>query len=136
LTASRPQRSRSRHRITRKDHIAAEQIEGELTSQYRRWRGIDPNVIAGLFNPASHRLEVSEISGRGVGLDVVKTTIEELGGSVTVNSEPDRLTLSNHAPAIRVNRGKSIFGCIVCHFVARSNASATATATPRRKHHR
>ena len=31
--------------------------------------------------------EVSDVSGRGVGLDVVKTTIESLGGSVTIDSE-------------------------------------------------
>ena len=36
----------------------------------------------------STKSEVSETSGRGVGLDVVKTTIEELGGSITVSSEP------------------------------------------------
>ncbi len=31
--------------------------------------------------------KVSDISGRGVGLDVVKSTIEALGGSITINSE-------------------------------------------------
>src|SRR5699024_10087229 len=30
--------------------------------------------------------EVSDISGRGVGLDVVKNTIENLGGSITIDS--------------------------------------------------
>ncbi|HZW68213.1 MAG TPA: chemotaxis protein CheA [Pseudogracilibacillus sp.] len=34
--------------------------------------------------------EVSDVSGRGVGLDVVKTTIESLGGSVTIDSEQGR----------------------------------------------
>lgn len=32
---------------------------------------------------------VSDISGRGVGLDVVKTTIESLGGSISIESTPD-----------------------------------------------
>ncbi|MGD2113729.1 MAG: response regulator, partial [Acidobacteriota bacterium] len=41
------------------------------------------------FSTAS---ELSEISGRGVGLDVVKTTISRLKGSVTVSSEPGRGT--------------------------------------------
>lgn len=31
--------------------------------------------------------EVSDVSGRGVGLDVVKTTIESLGGNITIDSE-------------------------------------------------
>ncbi|WP_232697052.1 chemotaxis protein CheA [Brevibacillus daliensis] len=33
--------------------------------------------------------QVSDISGRGVGLDVVKTKIESLGGSVSVDSSPN-----------------------------------------------
>lgn len=42
-----------------------------------------------LFEPGmSTRDEVSEVSGRGVGLDVVKRTIEGLGGSVAVVSRP------------------------------------------------
>ena len=52
-------------------------------------RGIDPAVIPLIFQPGfSTRNEVSEMSGRGVGLDVVQTTIEELGGTVSVSSEP------------------------------------------------
>ena len=33
---------------------------------------------------------ISDVSGRGVGLDVVKSTIESLGGTITVDSEIDR----------------------------------------------
>lgn len=32
---------------------------------------------------------VSDISGRGVGLDVVKTTIQSLGGNISIESTPD-----------------------------------------------
>ncbi|HLS06499.1 MAG TPA: chemotaxis protein CheA [Bacillota bacterium] len=34
--------------------------------------------------------EVSDVSGRGVGLDVVKTTIEMLGGSISIDSTPGK----------------------------------------------
>ena len=52
-------------------------------------RGIDPSLIERIFQPGfSTATEVSHISGRGVGLDVVKTTIEELGGSISVRSAP------------------------------------------------
>ena len=52
-------------------------------------RGIDPSLIEKIFQPGfSTASEISSISGRGVGLDVVKTTIEDLGGSITVTSEP------------------------------------------------
>jgi chemotaxis protein histidine kinase CheA len=52
-------------------------------------RGIDPSVIDRIFQPGfSTASEVSELSGRGVGLDVVKTTVEELGGAINVRSTP------------------------------------------------
>ena len=52
-------------------------------------RGIDSPILDLIFGPGfSTASEVTELSGRGVGLDIVKTTIAELGGSVTVNSIP------------------------------------------------
>ena len=54
-------------------------------------RGIDPSLLEKIFEPGfSTAEEVSELSGRGVGLDVVKTSIEDLGGSVSVRSEPGK----------------------------------------------
>jgi len=53
-------------------------------------RGIDPQTIASgiLFNPGfSTAPELSEISGRGVGLDVVKTIVDSRSGSVQIESE-------------------------------------------------
>ena len=46
-----------------------------------------------LFEPGmSTKDEVSEISGRGVGLDAVKRQIEALGGTLSLQSEPGRGT--------------------------------------------
>ena len=54
-------------------------------------RGIAPAVIEKIFEPGfSTAAHVSDISGRGVGLDVVKTTVEELGGTVGVRSGPNQ----------------------------------------------
>jgi two-component system chemotaxis sensor kinase CheA len=70
-------------------------------------RGIDPETIRAaaiakgieptkdpfdlIFVPGfSTAAEVSEISGRGVGLDVVKKNIQDLKGSIEVLSEPGR----------------------------------------------
>jgi two-component system chemotaxis sensor kinase CheA len=51
-------------------------------------RGIAPENLERIFQPGfSTTNDVSEFSGRGVGLDAVKTAIEELGGSVSVTSE-------------------------------------------------
>lgn len=69
--------------------IEAKRTEGELKIRVTdNGRGIDPATIKKLFDPGfSTASEVSEISGRGVGLDVVKTMVEDAGGSVTVNSQ-------------------------------------------------
>ena len=46
------------------------------------------DIIGLLFRPSFSTAEkVSDVSGRGVGLDVVKNKIEGLGGDVTVESE-------------------------------------------------
>jgi two-component system chemotaxis sensor kinase CheA len=51
-------------------------------------RGIDPANLGRLFEPGfSTASEITEVSGRGVGLDAVKSAVEELGGSVEVASE-------------------------------------------------
>ncbi len=53
----------------------------------------DSALLALIFLPAfSTRQGVSSLSGRGVGLDVVKASVERLGGSVRVRSVPGRGT--------------------------------------------
>lgn len=47
-----------------------------------------------IFLPGfSTRRQVSEVSGRGVGMDVVKTTVQKLKGTISVESEPGRGTI-------------------------------------------
>jgi two-component system, chemotaxis family, sensor kinase CheA len=54
-------------------------------------RGIDPAIEDAIFQPGySTAREITSISGRGVGLDVVKTAIEKLGGTINVSSEPGK----------------------------------------------
>ena len=54
-------------------------------------RGIASEHIESIFQPGfSTASSVSEISGRGVGLDVVETRVKELGGSVRVESQPGK----------------------------------------------
>lgn len=48
----------------------------------------DKEAIATLFSPSfSTADQVSDVSGRGVGLDVVKTNIESLGGTIECKTE-------------------------------------------------
>jgi two-component system chemotaxis sensor kinase CheA len=55
---------------------------------------LPPNEIAALvFQPGlSTAQAVSEISGRGVGMDAVRATVESLGGAVEISSERGRGT--------------------------------------------
>jgi two-component system, chemotaxis family, sensor kinase CheA len=49
----------------------------------------DPGLLDLIFLPGlSTAAEISDVSGRGVGMDVVKTTVESLGGTVRVISDP------------------------------------------------
>ncbi len=50
-----------------------------------------PELMEFLFLPGfSTRQATTELSGRGVGLDVVKTMVQEVSGTVTLESEPGR----------------------------------------------
>jgi chemosensory pili system protein ChpA (sensor histidine kinase/response regulator) len=49
----------------------------------------DEEVVRFILEPGfSTREAVTEISGRGVGMDVVNTAIKEMGGSLSIISEP------------------------------------------------
>ncbi|MCS7145011.1 MAG: chemotaxis protein CheW, partial [Archaeoglobaceae archaeon] len=53
----------------------------------------EEDLKALIFLPGfSTKDQATEISGRGVGMDVVKTTVEKLGGSLRVISEKDKGT--------------------------------------------
>lgn len=54
-------------------------------------RGIPAANVPLIFQPGfSTAKEITEVSGRGVGLDAVKSAVEEFGGSVAVASEPGK----------------------------------------------
>lgn len=53
----------------------------------------EPEIISFMFEPGfSTKDKVTDISGRGVGLDVVKTKIESLGGGIEIKTQPDKGT--------------------------------------------
>jgi two-component system, chemotaxis family, sensor kinase CheA len=52
---------------------------------------VHPDILLPLvFRPGfSTRSDLTELSGRGIGLDVVKTELEQLGGTISVSTEKD-----------------------------------------------
>lgn len=78
------------HGIENKGHVAIEATETRITVA-DDGRGMDASTIERIFEPGfSTATEITTFSGRGVGLDVVKTAIEELGGAITVSSAPGK----------------------------------------------
>jgi two-component system, chemotaxis family, sensor kinase CheA len=78
------------HGIERQGTVVIEVSENEV-SVTDDGRGISASDLPLIFQPGfSTASEVTELSGRGVGLDVVKSAVEELGGSVEVASEPGK----------------------------------------------
>ncbi len=75
------------HGIETVGHVTIEANETRITVT-DDGRGMDPAIKDRIFQPGySTAREVTEVSGRGIGLDVVKTMIEELGGTINVTSD-------------------------------------------------
>ncbi|KAB3535860.1 chemotaxis protein CheA [Alkaliphilus pronyensis] len=69
------------------DRVKAKGIERGLITQQQSLIMDDIEAINLLFNPGFSTVnKITDISGRGVGLDVVKTKIESLGGVVEVDN--------------------------------------------------
>jgi len=70
------------------ERIKQKAIERGMITQPDAARMSDREILHMVFMPGfSTAKEVSNISGRGVGMDVVKTNIEKIGGTVDVQSK-------------------------------------------------
>lgn len=77
-----------------RDVILNKAIEREIITPEQGEKLTDKQVYNLLFASGFSTAEkISDVSGRGVGLDVVKSTIEALGGSVSVDSEKNHGSL-------------------------------------------
>jgi two-component system chemotaxis sensor kinase CheA len=72
----------SRQRVLEK--ALSKGIVSEQTASAMSDKQVYELILASGFSTAD---KISDISGRGVGLDVVKSTIESLGGSITIDSK-------------------------------------------------
>lgn len=75
------------------DKIRASAVSKGLLSEEAARRMPDPEVMNLIWSPGfSTAKQVTDISGRGVGLDVVHKNIEKLNGSVEIRTEPGKGT--------------------------------------------
>jgi two-component system chemotaxis sensor kinase CheA len=73
--------------------IRQKALDRELISAAQFARMPDRDVFNLIFLPGFSTAEkITKVSGRGVGMDVVKTNVEKIGGSVDVQSTPGRGT--------------------------------------------
>jgi two-component system chemotaxis sensor kinase CheA len=69
------------------DRIAAKAVENGIIRADQVGQMDRRDIMALVFQPGfSTAAKVTNVSGRGVGMDVVKTNIERIGGTVTVDS--------------------------------------------------
>jgi len=71
------------------DRIRHKAVERGLITQDQSLRMNDRDAAQLIFAPGfSTAAMVTNVSGRGVGMDVVKTNIEKIGGTVDIQSQP------------------------------------------------
>src|SRR6201993_110393 len=75
------------------DRIRKQAVQKGLIQLEEAARLLDSEVTNLIFEPGfSTASEVTEVSGRGVGMDVVRTVLDRLKGTVNVISEPGKGT--------------------------------------------
>ncbi|MBF0266209.1 MAG: chemotaxis protein CheA [Gammaproteobacteria bacterium] len=71
-----------------KDKLLAKAIKQGLTTESEGENMPDDKIYDFIFHPGFSTAEtVSDVSGRGVGMDVVRKNIKELGGNIELSSE-------------------------------------------------
>lgn len=71
------------------DKIGARALANGLISEDKLRAATNKEIISFIFHPGfSTSEEVTEVSGRGVGMDVVRTGINQVGGQIDVDSTP------------------------------------------------
>lgn len=76
------------------DAVCARAIERGLITSELASQMTENELVSLIFEPGfSTRTAVSEVSGRGVGMDVVKTAVRQMQGVVTLDTKPGKGTV-------------------------------------------
>jgi two-component system chemotaxis sensor kinase CheA len=118
--------------------VSAKAIERGLRTKSEISTMSTSDIVDLLFLPGfSLAAEVTNVSGRGVGMDVVRTKIEAIGGTVDIESEPGRgttwrlripLTLAI-MPALTVEHHGELFAVPQVNLIELVALEAQKTAT-------
>ncbi|MGZ6371078.1 MAG: chemotaxis protein CheA, partial [Bdellovibrionota bacterium] len=77
--------------------VSAKAVERGLISAEERAGLTESKILSFIFEPGfSTARQVTEVSGRGVGMDVVRTNVEKIGGSVEL------ATRAGHGTTVRI----------------------------------
>jgi two-component system, chemotaxis family, sensor histidine kinase and response regulator PixL len=94
-------------------------VEMGLVSPDQGDRLLESELLDYIFEPGfSTATEVSELSGRGIGLDVVKTQLQSLDGSIKIQSLPQQGTTF----LLEIPRRLNIARVLVCQAAAQNYA--------------
>ncbi|PZV27578.1 MAG: hybrid sensor histidine kinase/response regulator [Snowella sp.] len=109
------------------DKITKRAIEVGLITEEQSQRMAPDQIYNLVFEPGFSTAEkVSELSGRGVGLDVVRQQIQSLKGNVSVSSRPGR----GSTFTLRLPLTLTIAKLLVCLISQDSNRTSTVVAIP------
>ncbi|ELY47707.1 chemotaxis protein CheA [Natronorubrum bangense JCM 10635] len=85
------------------DRLRSEAVEADVITETEAATLSDADAYELVFHPGlSTTDEVTDVSGRGVGMDVVKRTIEDLEGTVSIESERGEGTRVNMTVPVTV----------------------------------
>jgi len=121
-----------------RDKILAKAIERGVVESDRGMT--DREIFNLIFAPGFSTAEaITEVSGRGVGMDVVRRNVDSLRGRVAIDSEPGKgSTFSIHLPltlaitdgmVIRVGTQRYIIPSVKIHMSLRPEAEALSTVS-------
>lgn len=100
------------------DALQAKALEKKLISQEQALTATPDQIMQFIFHPGfSTKKTVSSTSGRGVGMDVVKQTIEKLRGTISIKTEANQgttftLKIPSNSILVRLLR----VSCLEKHF--------------------
>ncbi|MBF0169680.1 MAG: chemotaxis protein CheW [Nitrospinae bacterium] len=109
--------------------VAAQAVKRGLVEESALASLKPPQIHAFIYHPGlSTKAQASQMSGRGVGMDVVKSNVEELGGEITIESTPGKgsrftyripqVTAVNIVDCLTVRAGKNHYAIPILNVIS------------------